>query len=321
MTANVAVLMLIFVASLFGAFFIFYFSSRSRSGAQSDPATGLAGSLNDRLDQFSERINTSLGDLSLRLALIEKAGDAVGLLHGEVSGLKSVLSNRQARGAFGETQLKDIVSSLLPPSAFDFQQTLSNNARVDCLVHFPGPPGDIGIDSKFPLEAYAALVAAETDSEREAARRQFRTDIQKHIQDIASKYIIPGETADSAMMFLPSEAVYAEIHTSFRDLVEKSHQARVWIVSPTTLMAILTTMRAVMTDAVMIANAPKLRKLAGSIAADAERLTQRIQKLSSHLDQAEADIKAVTTSADSIVRRCNRLADLEVGADDEVASA
>lgn len=296
------------------AFAVLYFG-RNKDGQNTQ--AHLAEAMNLRIDTLSERVTNSLHEMSNRLTVIDGASNAMAALSGEVSGLKSVLSNRQARGAFGETQLRDIVTSAFPAEAHSFQETLSNGSRADCVIRFPGPPGAICVDSKFPLEAYVALAEAQSDHEREAAKRQFRTDITKHIQDIASKYIIPGETADSAVMFLPSEAVYAELHSSFRDIVTKSHEARVWIVSPTTMMAMLTTIRAVMTDAIMVQNAPQIRKLAGMIAADAQRLSQRVDKLASHHAQVETDLKQIGTSIESIVRRCGRLVDTDPGIETE----
>ena len=164
-------------------------------------------------------------------------------------GLQDILSNKQSRGAFGEIQLQDLVTTTLPPSAFKFQVTLGNSKRGDCLLTLPNPPGPVAIDSKFPLESFQALQGVENDAARQQAERAFRTDVITHVKDIAKKYIVPGETADSALMFLPSEAVYAELHANFRNVVEESFRHRVWIVSPTTLMATLNTVRAVLKDA------------------------------------------------------------------------
>ena len=152
-----------------------------------------------------------------------------------------MLSNKQARGAFGEVQLEDQVRSALPPSAFRFQAKLGNGRLADCLLTLPNPPGAIAIDAKFPLESYYALRAATDEDARATARKAFGNDVLKHVKDIAERYIIPGETADSALMFLPSEAVYAELHAELPDVVQKSHKVRVYIVSPTTLMATLNT--------------------------------------------------------------------------------
>ena len=201
----------------------------------------LMRTLDERLNQVSQRVTESLhkqavdtantmGDLKERLAVIGKAQENITKLSAEVVSLQEVLSNKQARGAFGETQLADQVRNALPPSAYAFQATLGNGCRADCLLTLPNPPGCIAIDSKFPLESYHALRNARDDRERTDARRRFAADVLKHVSDIASKYILPGETADSALMFLPSEAVYAELHAELPEVVEKSHRARVYIV-------------------------------------------------------------------------------------------
>jgi len=169
-------------------------------------------------------------------------------LSGDVLSLQDILWNKQTRGAFGEIQLNDIVTKALAPDAYSFQATLSNGKRADCLIHLPNPPGPIVVDAKFPLEAYEAIRAAKTDEQMVVANRAMRTSVRVHIKAISEKYIIEGETADGALMFLPSEAVYAELHANFPDVVREGFDARVWIVSPTTCMATLNTMRAVLKD-------------------------------------------------------------------------
>ncbi len=222
----------------------------------------LTKTLNDRLDAVSKRLGESLEassekstktmtDLRERLVKIDTAQKNIVELSGQVVSLQDVLSNKQARGAFGEIQLNDIIVDALPPSAYRFQASLGNNSRCDCLLTLPNPPGAIVIDAKFPLESYRALRSAENDADRTLAARAFKSDMVKHINDIAGKYILPGETAESAFLFLPSEAVYAELHANFTDVVEKSYRAKVWIVSPTTLMAVLHTIRAVLKSARM----------------------------------------------------------------------
>ena len=199
--------------------------------------------------------------------------------------LQDILSNKQARGAFGEIQLNDIVSKALPPDAYSFQTTLSNGKRADCLIKLPNPPGSIVIDAKFPLEAFEALRAADTDRGKLEASRLFKSAVQRHIRDISEKYIIEGETADSALMFLPSEAVYAELHASFADVVREGFAARVWIVFPTTCMATLNTMRAILKDARMREQAGAIRKELGLLHKDVERLVDRVGNLDKHLNR------------------------------------
>src|SRR5262249_45793810 len=202
----------------------------------------------DRLQEQTVQATKSLSELRERLAVIDAAQKNITELSSQVVGLQDILSNKQARGAFGEVQMQDLVQSALPPSAYSFQATLASGVRADCLLLLPNPPGPIALDAKFPLESYRALRAARDEAALTQARRQFSAALRTHVRAIAEKYIIPGETADSALMFLPSEAVYAELHANFASLVEETFRTRVWIVSPTTLMATLTTVRAVLKD-------------------------------------------------------------------------
>ena len=203
-------------------------------------------SMNVNLSSSAQRTAQSLGELQQRLLTIDKAQENITKLSGDVLSLQDILSNKQTRGAFGEIQLNDIVSKALPSDAYTFQHTLTNGKRADCLIHLPNPPGPIVIDSKFPLEAYEALRNAKTDWEANEAAKFMRTSVKAHIKAISEKYILDGETADGALMFLPSEAVYAELHANFPELVRIGFDARVWIVSPTTCMATLNTMRAIL---------------------------------------------------------------------------
>ena len=250
-----------------------------------------------------------------RLSVIDEAQKNITQLSGQVVGLQDILANRQARGAFGEVQLQDIVTNALPPSAYAFQATLGNGKRADCLIHLPNPPGSIVIDAKFALDAYHALRNARDEAERAVAARQFRTDIAKHVADIAERYIVPGETAESALMFMPSEAVYAELHANFGDIVTKSYQARVWIVSPTTLMATLNTVRAVLKDVEMRKQAGVIQKYVGLLMEDVGRLNGRVGNLQRHFEQAEKDIVEITKSTDAISRRGEKIREVEVGED------
>ena len=212
---------------------------------------GVSKRMGDSLEKSATKTASSLGELGKHLNVIDQAQKNISDLAGQVVGLQDILDNKQTRGAFGEVQLENLVTSILPPSAYVFQASFSNQRRVDCLIKLPQPPGPIAIDAKFPLESYHALHNAEDDSQLKAAQRAFRTAIRKHVKDIQLRYILAGETADSALMFLPSEAVYAELHANFPETVEQSYRARVWIVSPTTLMATLNTVRALLKDARM----------------------------------------------------------------------
>lgn len=263
--------------------------------------------LNESLHGSATRTARSLGDLQQRLEAIDKAQANIEKLSGNVLGLQDILSNKQTRGAFGEIQLHDIVQKALPSDAYAMQVTLSNGKRADCLVHLPNPPGPIVIDSKFPLEAYEALRRAATPAELTEAQRFMRASVRSHIRAIAEKYILEGETADGALMFLPSEAVYAELHANFPELVREGFEARVWIVSPTTCMATLNTMRAVLKDARMREQAGAIRKELAALYADVDRLSTRVGNLDRHFTQAAKDIEEIKISAEKAGKRAHRL--------------
>ena len=263
--------------------------------------------LSENMHGSARRTAQSLGDLQQRLATIDKAQENITKLSGDVLSLQDILSNKQTRGAFGEIQLHDIVIKALPQDSFTMQATLSNGRRADCIIHLPNPPGPIAIDSKFPLEAYEAMRRASAEADLAEAARQFRTALRKHIKDISEKYIIEGETADGALMFLPSEAVYAEIHANFPDLVRESFAARVWIVSPTTCMATLNTMRAILKDARMRAQAGSIRRELGLLYQDVDRLGTRVENLDRHFGQAAKDLSEIKISSEKAGRRARRL--------------
>ena len=263
--------------------------------------------MNENLHGSARRTAQSLGELQQRLTAIDKAQDNITKLSGDVLSLQDILSNKQTRGAFGEIQLTDIVSKALPSDSYTLQHTLSNGKRADCLIHLPNPPGPICIDSKFPLEAYEALRRATTDWELNEASKLLLISVKKHIKDIAEKYILDGETADGALMFLPSEAVYAELHSNFPELVRDGFASRVWIVSPTTCMATLNTMRAILKDARMREQAGAIRSELSKLFADVERLGTRVENLDRHFNQASKDIADIKVSADKAGRRAKRL--------------
>ena len=263
--------------------------------------------MNENLHGTARRTAQSLGDLQQRLATIDKAQENITKLSGDVLSLQDILSNKQTRGAFGEIQLNDIVLNALPSDSYTLQATLSNGRRADCLIHLPNPPGPIVIDSKFPLEGYEALRNAGTDWDLSEARKALRTSVRKHIKDISEKYILEGETADGALMFLPSEAVYAELHANFSDVVQEGFAARVWIVSPTTCMATLNTMRAILKDARMREQTGAIRRELGLLFQDVERLGTRVENLDRHFGQAAKDLSEIKISADKAGRRARRL--------------
>ena len=262
---------------------------------------------NQSLHGSAQRTTTSLTQLQERLASIDKAQDNITKLSGDVLSLQDILSNKQTRGAFGEIQLNDIVYKALPKDSYTMQKTLSNGRRADCLIHLPNPPGPIVIDAKFPLEAYEALHRAKADWELKSAVANMRTSVRKHIRDIAEKYILDGETADGALMFLPSEAVYAELHANFPELVREGFDARVWIVSPTTCMATLNTMRAILKDARMREQAGEIRKTLRLLHRDVELIVTRVAKLDTHFRQAREDLEGIGTAAERAGKRAARL--------------
>ena len=276
--------------------------------------------MKESLHGTSKQTATSLTALEERLAAIDKAQDNITKLSGDVLSLQDILSNKQTRGAFGEIQLQDIVSKAMPSDSYAWQVTLSNGKRADCLIDLPNPPGPIVIDSKFPLEAYEALRAATTDWEVNEAAKAMRVAVKAHIKAISEKYILDGETADGALMFLPSEAVYAELHANFPELVREGFEARVWIVSPTTCMATLNTMRAILKDARMREQAGAIRKMLKQLHRDVELVVERAGKLETHFDQARRDVEGITTAAERAGGRAARLDNFDFEELDEAAN-
>jgi DNA recombination protein RmuC len=266
----------------------------------------------DRLHQSATQAGQSLTELKERLAVIDAAQKNITELSTQVVGLQDILSNKQTRGAFGETQLADIVKTVLAPANYEFQATLTGGKRVDCLLKLPNPPGPIGIDAKFPLESYRALRDAKDEIAMAQAKREFQTAIRGHVKAIAEKYIVPGETAESALLFLPSEAVYAELHATFPHLVEEAGRSRVWIVSPTTLMATLTTIRSVLRDVSVREQAHVIQKKVTELRLDVGRLDERVDKLQRHFDQAVDDVKQIRISTDKVLRRSNEIESVEL---------
>ncbi len=263
--------------------------------------------MGENLEGSSRRTAQSLGNLQQRLETIDRAQANIEKLSGNVLSLQDILSNKQTRGAFGEIQLNDIVGKALPKDSYALQHTLSNGKRADCLIHLPNPPGPIVIDAKFPLEAYEALRAANTQWELKEATAQFKTSVRKHIQDISDKYILDGETADGALFFLPSEAIYAELHANFPELVRIGFDARVWIVSPTTCMATLHTMRAILKDARMREQAGAIRTTLRLLHRDVELVVERVDKLNTHFGQARKDLDGIGIAAERAGKRATSL--------------
>jgi DNA recombination protein RmuC len=279
--------------------------------------------LNERLDSVSKRLADGLaqqtektGDtlktLHERLAVIDAAQKNITDLSHQVVGLQDILSNKQARGAHGQTQMENLVRDALPPSAYQFQAKLSNGRMADCLLKLPNPPGGIVIDSKYPLERYRAFRGAADEAQRSEALRAFGADVLKHVRDISEKYIVAGETAESALMFLPSEAVYAELHASLPEVVDKSYRARVWIVSPTTLMATLNTVRSVLKDARMREQAGVIQAEVLRLLGDVGRLDQRVDNLQNHFRLATKDIDEIQISSRKISARGDKIESMQL---------
>ncbi|MCC7299757.1 MAG: DNA recombination protein RmuC [Verrucomicrobia bacterium] len=284
----------------------------------------LITSNNQRLDQIGEKVEqrlekgfkdttTVFGDVLKRLALIDKAQEKIGQLTSNVVSLQEILSDKRSRGAFGEIQLGALISNMMPENSYSLQYTFPNGVRTDCALFLPEPTGTICIDSKFPLESYQRMTdLALGDADRTAAERQFRQDIKKHIKDISGKYIISGETSDGAMMFIPAEAVFSEIHGHYPDLVEEAQRARVWMVSPTTMMAVLTTARAVLKDAATRKQVHIIQEHLAALSQDFNRFQDRMDKLAAHIGQAQKDVDEVQTSARKITSRFEKIEKAEL---------
>lgn len=257
-----------------------------------------------RLSEGFEKTNQTFGDVIKRLALIDAAQKKISELSGSVMNLQEILNDKRSRGTFGEVQLSALIRNMIPEQHFSFQFQLSNNRRPDCMLFLPEPTGNIAIDAKFPLENFKLIMDSTiTESEKTLAERQFKIDIRKHIQDIAEKYIIPGETSDGAVMFIPAEAVFAEIHAHHPDLVEAAQHANVWLVSPTTMMAVLTTVRAVLKDAATRKQVHEIQKHLRMLADDFERFQIRMDNLAKRIAQAHSDVEQVHISSRKISHR------------------
>lgn len=273
----------------------------------------ISGQVEKRLSEGFEKTTATFTDVIKRLALIDEAQKKITELSSNVISLQEVLADKRSRGAFGEVQLNALIRNVMPENSFALQYTFSDGKRADCMLFLPEPTGNVVIDAKFPLESYRLMTDVNLgEIERRNAERQFKQDILKHIQDISTKYIIPGITSDGAVMFIPAEAIFAEIHARYPELVEASYQSRVWMVSPTTMMAILTTARAVLKDAATRKQIHIIQEHLGYLAKDFKRFQERMNSLEKHIDQAQADVKNVKTSADKISSRFNKIEKVEL---------
>src|SRR5439155_20720005 len=276
----------------------------------------------ERLDAVTHRIGQSmetttrhtvesLRHLHERLAVIDNAQKNLTDLSSQVTSLREVLANKQARGAFGQGRMEAIVRDGLPKGSFEFQFTLSNRTRPDCAVFLPGDQRPLVIDAKFPLEAITALRQARSEEEKNKAGQRLRQDVLKHVNDIAERYLIPGETQDLALMFVPSESVYAELHEGFDDVIQKAYRAQVVLVSPSLLMLAIQVMQQILKDARMREAAHHIRTEVGRMMVDLERLRERVLKLQQHFGQASEDVAQILVSADKIAKRAGRIETLE----------
>jgi DNA recombination protein RmuC len=286
--------------------------------------THLARLLAERIDSLNARLGDGLKEnatstlenlakLNERLALIDQAQKNLNTLTSEVLTLKDILANKQSRGAFGQGRMEAIVKDGLPNGAFEFQATLSNRSRPDCTIKLPGDRRPLVVDAKFPLEGFAAFREARSDEDRKAASSRVRTDMQNHVKDIASKYLIPGETQDIAILFVPSESIYADLMEHFDDLVQKAHRARILVVSPSLLTMAIQVMQAIVRDSQMREAAHLIQDEVRKILDDVSRLRDRVGKLETHFRQANEDVAAIIVSADKVVKRGDKIEAMEFG--------
>ncbi len=273
----------------------------------------ISGQVEKRLSEGFEKTTETFAQVLIHLTRIDEAQKRITELSSSVVSLQEVLADKRSRGAFGEVQLNALVRNMLPENSFALQFQLENDRRVDCMLFLPEPTGNIAVDAKFTLESFQRMTDLQlSDSDREKASRQFKLDIRKHINDIAERYILPGQTADGAMMFIPAEAVFAEIHAHYPDLVEEANRRRVWLVSPTTMMAILTTARAVLKDAATREQVHIIQQHLGALSKDFGRFQDRMEKLSQHISQAHKDVELVNTSARKITSRFEKIEKVEL---------
>ena len=277
----------------------------------------LKARLGESLSENATKTAETLGGIGARLTVIDEAQKNISALSGQVVSLQQVLSNKQARGAFGQVQMEEIVRDGLPPSLYDFQFTLSNRNRPDCIIRIPGNKALLVIDSKFPLEGFELLRCATTDDEKKIALAQVRAAVNKHVSDISEKYLIPGEVQPPAILFVPSESIYADLHDSFGDVIQKAHRANVIVVSPNILMLAISTIQTVMKDARMREQADQIKKEVGVLLNDVRLLADRVGKLQSHFNQADADIKNILVSTGKITSRAEKIEKVELAPAEE----
>jgi DNA recombination protein RmuC len=279
----------------------------------SERLEAISGHVNERLDEGFKKTNETFTNVMTRLATIDEAQKKIDGLTTNVVSLQELLGDKRARGAFGEVQLEALVRNILPPGSYEFQYTLPNNSRADCVLKLPEPTGMVAVDSKFPLENYHRMFdEGLSELERKQAQNAFRADVRRHIDAISAKYLIPNLTSDGAVMFVPAEAVFAEIHAYHAEVVAHAMQKRVWIVSPTTLMAVLNTARAVLKDVETRRQIHVIKDALGKLAKDFARFDERMQRLAVHIDQANRDVQEVQTSSKKISGQFARIEQAEL---------
>lgn len=271
--------------------------------------------LGQTLQVQTQSTHENLTRLQERLAVIDAAQNNIQSLTGQVIQLQAILNNKQTRGIFGQGRMEAIIADALPANAYVFQAILSNGKRPDCLIHMPNKAPDLVIDAKFPLEAWNAMQKASLSQERQEAERQFRTDMDVHIRDIAQKYLIPGETHDTAFLFVPSESIFATIYEEFEPLVQKANRAHVIIVSPSLLMLSVQVVQTIMKDAKMREQAHLIQSEVAKLIEDFERMDVRVRALQKHFYKTSDDIEAILTSSSKIMKRANRIESFELKED------
>jgi len=293
-----------------------------------DSQAALQKVLGERIDALNQRLGESLkestdktaatlGGIGERLTVIDQAQKNITALSGQVVSLQEILSDKQARGAFGQERMEAIIADQMAPGQYDFQFTLSNGKRPDCVIRIPNVPGVIVVDSKFPLEAFETLRGLATDEERKQATARLKADVQKHVKDIAEKYLIPGEVQTPAIMFVPSESIYAELYTSFGDVVQQARRQQVVIMSPHVLMLAINTIQTLMRNAKMREQAFEIQKEVGALLLDVKRLGERIGDLRKHFDGTSKDIGLIETSIRGIERHADRIGQAKLGPAEE----
>jgi DNA recombination protein RmuC len=288
-------------------------TTQSLTGKIDERLEQISGKVNERLDEGFRKTNETFVNVMTRLATIDEAQRKIETLTGSVVSLQELLGDKRSRGAFGEVQLEALVRNVMPPAAFEMQYTLSNGTRADCVLKLPDPTGLVCVDSKFPLENYHRMLAPGTsDVDRALAQRQFRADVRKHVDDIAGKYIIANETSDGAVMFVPAEAVFAEIHAYHAEVVDYANGRRVWIVSPTTLMAVLNTARAVLKDVETRKQIHVIREALARLAVEFNRFDDRLKDLARHIRQANDDVEKIQVTGGKITQQFLRIESAEV---------